>query len=240
MSVSSESRQLPSTRFSHSVDGLLIKLGKAASWLWIVIIVVIVITIVVRYGATKLGIQTDSYWGSRLLSSVFWEELSWYIYGYAWLLALGYALVSDVHVRVDLIHERISRKAQVWIEVLGLLFFFLPAFVAITCHGLDFGLESFYDSEGSQQVGMDFRWIAKFSIPIASFLLVLAGFSRLTRCFKWLKDEKGKTVIPALVIVQVLGFTYIMVVFYFMYSWSMDNEEMMTIFRIFGFTATGE
>ncbi len=239
MSATTESKHLPSTRFSNTVDGLLIKLGKAASWLWIVIIAVIVITIVVRYGATKLGIHTESYWGRRLLSSVFWEELSWYLYGYAWLLALGYALVTDVHVRVDLIHERISRKAQVWIEVLGLLFFFLPAFVAITCHGLDFGLESFYDSEGSQQVGLDFRWIAKFSIPIASLLLVLAGISKLTRCFKWLKEENGKATLPILIVVQVLGVMYLGVVFYFMYSWSMDNEEMMTIFKIFGFSATG-
>ena len=118
-----EGYQLPDTRFSRIVDDYLTRLGKAVSWLWMVIIVVIVITIIVRYGATKLGIQTESYWGDRLLSSVFWEELSWYIYGYAWLLALGYALVTDVHVRVDIIHERVSQRTQVWIEIFGLLFF---------------------------------------------------------------------------------------------------------------------
>lgn len=228
---------LPVTRFSNFVDYYLIKLGKAVSWLWIVIVVVIVITIIVRYGATKLGIQTDSYWGSRLLSSVFWEELSWYIYGYAWLLALGYALVTDVHVRVDILHERISRKAQVWVEVFGLLFFFIPVFVAILSHGLDFGMEAFRDGEGSQQVGLDFRWFIKFSIPFASFCLILAGVSKLTRCIRWLKDENGKATMPLLIVVQALGIAYLGLMIYFMYSWSAENDQLMTVFKIFGFSA---
>lgn len=239
MSTSKDSSALPATRFSSAIDGAMIRLGKAASWLWIVIIVVIAITIIVRYGATKLGIQTDSYWGSRILSSVFWEELSWYIYGYAWLLALGYAMVSNVHVRVDIIYERISRRKQVWIEIMGLLFFFLPVFIAIACHGLDFGIESFRDSEGSQQLGLDFRWIAKFSIPIASLLLVVTGVSKLTRCFKWLKQQNGNVTMPLLIIVQVLGFAYLVCVFYFMFSWSMDNQEM-TVFKIFGLYPAGD
>jgi len=233
MSSSTDPAALPDTRFSTTVDSVVVRLGKAASWLWIVIIVVIVITIVIRYGATKLGVQAESYWGSRLISSVFWEELSWYIYGYAWLLALGYAMVSDVHVRVDLIHERISRRNQVWIEILGLLFFFLPTFIAIACHGLDFGLTSFRDSEGSQQVGLDFLWIPKFSISIASLLLVVTGLSKLTRCFKWIRQQSVRGTMPLLVCVQVLGVSYLGSVFYLMFNWSLDNQEM-TVFKVFG------
>ncbi|MBU2647311.1 TRAP transporter small permease subunit [bacterium] len=225
---------LPTTRFSIIIEGFLTQLGKGASWLWIVVIVVITITIIVRYGATRLGIETDSYLGRRLLSSVFWEELSWYIYGYAWLLALAYALVWDDHVRVDLLHEKFSRKTQVWIEIFGLLFFFLPVFIAIACHGLDFAMESFSDSEGSQQLGLDFRWVAKLSIFIAAVLLLLAGFSRLLRCSRFITRAAGKKTTPLLVAVQTVGGLYLFLVFYFMYLWSSGRSELMAVFRILG------
>ncbi len=233
-------RNLPSNRFTEKIDGFLQATGRAISWLWIVIIVVIAITIIVRYGATKLGIQAESYWGSRILSSVFWEELSWYIYGYAWLLALCFALVNNDHVRVDILHERVGPKVKVWIEVMGFLFFFIPTFVAITCHGLDFAIGSFLDGEGSQQVGLDFRWIAKFSIFITSILLVLAGISRLVKCFKWIWENSGKLAGLLLLLFQFLGAMYLLVVIYFMFTWSSDNSELMYIFRIFGLQVTGE
>ncbi|NQU65443.1 MAG: TRAP transporter small permease subunit [SAR324 cluster bacterium] len=231
---------LPSTYFSERVDSFLVKIGKGASWLWIVIIIVIFITIIIRYGASQLDIQSESYLGSRLISSVFWEEMSWYLYGYAWLLALAYALVCDDHVRVDLLHEKASRKTQVWIEILGLLFFFFPVFIAIACHGLDFTVESFNDSEGSQQRGLDFRWIPKASISFASVLLLLAGLSRLTRCFKWVKQHGGNLSIPILAATQMIGLFYIAIIFYFMYSWSSNNTDLMAIFRLFGFSAAGD
>ncbi|MDZ7714447.1 MAG: TRAP transporter small permease subunit [Rhodovibrio sp.] len=62
--------------------------------------------------------------------SVMAEEIEWHLAGAAWLVGLSYTLVSDDHVRVDVLHERMSVRKQGWIELLGLLFLLLP-FAAI-------------------------------------------------------------------------------------------------------------
>ena len=54
------------------------------------------------------------------------EEIQWHLYGIAWLIGLSYTLVHDDHVRVDVLHERLNLKAQVWIEFLGILLLLLP------------------------------------------------------------------------------------------------------------------
>ncbi len=234
-------KYLPSTSFSNKIDHLVLKTGKTLSWLWAFVIAVIMITILVRYGAAKLDIKTDSYLLTRLLSSVFWEELTWYLYGYAWLFGMSYALVFDDHVRVDLLHEKLNKQKQIWIEIIGALFFLLPTLFIIMFHGLDFAISSFNDSEGSSQVGLDFMWIIKFAIPISMLFIVLAGVSRLSKCFEWIRRKTGKKIPLSIAIVLVLSMLYYASFLYFMYEWSAeDSPEPMTIFRIFGLSGTGE
>lgn len=224
---------LPHTPVSSKIDIFVTKLSKLFSWFWAVVVVVIATTIAVRYGAAKLDIQTNSYLLMRLLSSVFWEELTWYLYGWAWLIGLSFVIVTDEHVRVDVIHEKLGKTAQVWIEVLGILFLLLPMLVAVLVHGLDFALSSFRDGEGSQQIGLDFVWIVKFAIPLTFFVSLMACISRLLKCFAWIRSKSATGWNPFLLSAQLAAAGYLGFIFYNMYVWSLDMEPM-TIFRILG------
>ena len=228
-------KNLPQTAISKKLDQFIVIISKLFSWLWVATIFVIAVTILVRYGTAKFYVQTDSYLFARLISSVFWEELTWYLYGWAWLFSMSYVVVTDEHVRVDLIHEKLSKRAQVWIETLGILFLLLPLFFVIAAHGWDFAVSSFRDGEGSQQVGLDFVWAIKFAIPITLIVTLMACVSRVLKCFEYFRLRSGLRFNPILILVQMAAVLYFALFIYFMYSWSVETSmQPMIIFQLFG------
>lgn len=160
--------ELPTTRLSQWLDTGLTWIGKLASWLWIVITGVIIWAVVSRYLFEE---------GSVLL-----EEVQWHLAGIGWLLGLAYTLVVDDHVRVDVIHERLSLKTQGWIELIGLVFLLLPFLIISVNEMVPYALNSWSVDETSQAPGgLPNRWVLKFVIAAAFALLAVAAFSRLLK-----------------------------------------------------------
>lgn len=161
--------ELPTTRASWTLDRFLVRIGELLSWLWLILIAAILTSVIARYVFSE--------------GSVMMEEIQWHISSVVWLIGLSYAFVHDNHVRVDVIHERLGLRKQVWIELFGLLLLALP-FLAI---GLYMGLPYFYESWLKGEVaqspaGLPYRWALKFFIPLAFALLALAAVSRLLKC----------------------------------------------------------
>lgn len=158
--------ELPQTRLSQLVDKLLTVIGKAASWLWIVVTGVIIWAVIGRYAFGQ--------------GSVTLEELQWHIAGAGWLLGLAYTLVVDDHVRVDVIHERLSLRSQGWVELLGICFLLLPFLAICVYEMVPYALRSFDLGETSQApAGLSNRWILKAVLSLSFILLTLAAVSRL-------------------------------------------------------------
>jgi TRAP-type mannitol/chloroaromatic compound transport system permease small subunit len=160
--------ELPQTRISRVLDSALAVIGKAASWLWLAVVAVIIWAVVGRYAFDQ--------------GSVTLEEWQWHIAGAAWLLGLSYTLATDDHVRVDVIHERLSLKAQGRIELLGIGLLLLP-FLAISLYELvPYAMSSFEQGETSQSpAGLSHRWILKSVVALSFALLIVAAVSRLLR-----------------------------------------------------------
>lgn len=158
--------ELPTTRVSQWMDGIISAIGKSASWLWLVITGVIIYAVVGRY-AFGLG-------------SVTLEEVQWHLAGAGWLLGLAYTLVVDGHVRVDVIHERLSLRGQGWIEFLGLIFLLLPFLGLAIYEMFPYAYSSWRQGETSQApAGLPYRWVLKGIVAISFSLLALAALSRL-------------------------------------------------------------
>ena len=119
------------------------------------------------------------------------EEIQWHLAASAWLVGLSYTFVHNAHVRVDVLYERFSPKTQAWSEVLGIAFLFLP-FVCITLWEIiPYAYSSFQQGERSQAPnGLPFRWLLKSLMPMAMFLLLLAGFSRLFKKILIIADNR--------------------------------------------------
>lgn len=161
--------ELPTNRLSHRLDSAILLIGKAVSWLWLVTLVVVLTNVVNRFILGRGSIAV--------------EELSWHMFGATMILTLAYAVVSDDHVRVDVLRERFSPNAQAWIELLGITLLALPILYLMLVELYGYGYRSFARGERSQAPsGLPYRFIIKTLIPIGLTLVAVALASRALRC----------------------------------------------------------
>lgn len=160
--------ELPTTRISLWLDGGLSAIGKSASWIWFIVTGVIIYAVIGRYVFGQ---------GSVLL-----EEVQWHLAGIGWLLGLSYTLVVDDHVRVDVLHERLSLRGQAWIELFGLLVLLLPFLGLAVYEMFPYAYHSWQQGETSQApAGLPYRWVLKGILALSFSLLIVAALSRLLK-----------------------------------------------------------
>ncbi|OZI26323.1 C4-dicarboxylate ABC transporter substrate-binding protein [Bordetella genomosp. 9] len=166
---------------SRLVDAINLRVGRAVTWVTLLVVLVSAGNAVVR----------------KVLhtSSNAWLELQWYMFGAMFLLASGYTLLKNEHVRVDILSSRLPRRKQIWIEIFGVVFFLLPACVLILVLSWPVFVDSFVTNEQSSNSGGLVRWPVKLLIPAGFALLVLAGVSHLIKCVGFLRgrcEDPGK------------------------------------------------
>ena len=165
--------ELPRTTFSNVVDSLITRIGNAVSWIWMVLLCVIVINVFMRYALGEGRIE--------------FEEIQWHLYSIGFMVGLGYAVVHDAHIRVDIVHERLSPVTRAWIDLYGITLFVLPFVVLMLVCAVPFITDSFITSETSPSPGgLPYRWLIKSMLFIGFALLGLAAVSRLTRLWAYL------------------------------------------------------
>jgi len=159
---------LPQTAPSRVLDAGLGLVGKAAAWLWLVVVAIIIWAVVGRYAFGQ--------------GSVTLEEWQWHLASAAWLLGLGYTLCADAHVRVDVIHERLSLRGKAWVELFGIVVLLLP-FLAIGVYEMvPYAQSSYLQGERSTApAGLANRWILKAIMALSFALLIVAALSRLMK-----------------------------------------------------------
>ena len=150
------------------IDALTRRVGQAVTWLILVAVLV---------SATNATVRKVFN-----VSSNAWLELQWYLFGAIFMLAAGYTLLKNEHVRVDVLASRFSRRTQLRLEIFGVVFFLFPACALIMWLGWPFFMDAFVRMEQSGNAGGLIRWPAKLVIPVGFALLLLAGLSHLIKC----------------------------------------------------------
>lgn len=154
------------------IDAINTRVGKAVIWL------TLLMTLVSAGNAVVRKIFNSS--------SNAWLELQWYLFGAIFLLASGYTLLQNGHVRVDILSSRLSKRTQIWIEIFGVVFFLMPACLLILWLSWPMFVDSYLSNEQSSNTGGLVRWPVKLLIPAGFLLLVLAGVSHLIKCAAFL------------------------------------------------------
>jgi TRAP-type mannitol/chloroaromatic compound transport system permease small subunit len=168
----------PLLHLADKLDALVRGVGQVAAWLNLALVGVILAQVVLRY------------WFHHGLVPL--EELMWHLYGTAFMFGLSYALVSDAHIRVDLLHDRLPRRVKAAVEVLGIALLLLPLVVVLVHHSLDWVALSYRLNESSENPGgLPYRWAIKAVIPMAMTLLGLAALARLLRELRILLHREG-------------------------------------------------
>lgn len=123
-------------------------------------------------------------------------EVQWYLFAWSFLIAAGYTLLHREHVRIDVVNSRLSKKAQVWIDILGFAFFLTPLCVTILWLSMPVVIQMYQSGEVSGNPGGLIRWPVWAAIPVGITLLMLQGFSELIKRIAFLvgagPDPMGK------------------------------------------------
>jgi TRAP-type mannitol/chloroaromatic compound transport system permease small subunit len=174
--------ELEYSRFCTTIDSFIDRIGIAVSWLNSVLVVNIVVQVILRYllGEGKIWL----------------EELEWHLYAVIIMVGLSYGLVSDTHVRLDILHRKFSRAKREYVDLFGMIFLVLPFFTIMFFHGLGFVGTAWHVNESSPHpLGLPYWWIIKSFIPLTMFLVILAALSRIVRAvavISRIRKEQGQ------------------------------------------------
>ncbi len=159
--------------FSRGIDGLNAWIGRYVIWLILASTVISGVNAIVR--------KVFNYSSNAFL------EVQWYLFAAAFLLAAGYTLLRREHVRVDVISSRLSKRTQIWIDLLGFLFFLTPMCLVVLWYGVPFFLQGFESNEMSSNAGGLLRWPVYLMMPLGFGLLMLQGFSEAIKRLAFLQ-----------------------------------------------------
>ena len=152
---------------STVIDVVNEKIGVVCNWL-------VVLACLVSGGNAMIRYAYDT-------SSNAWLEVQWYMFAVIVMFGASYTLKRNEHVRVDLLYMTLGRRGQLWIDILGTLFFLLPTCIILAWLSWPFFMQSFAVSEHSSNAGGLLRWPIKLVLPVGFLLVALQGVSELIK-----------------------------------------------------------
>ena len=160
-------------KFSNAVDWLNRQIGKYAIWL--------ILASTVISGVNALVRKIFNFSSNAFL------EVQWYLFAAAFLLAAGYTLLNNEHVKIDVIYSKFSRPKQIWIDIIGFTFFLTPVCLAVLWYSMPFFLQGYTSSEMSSNAGGLIRWPVYLMMPLGFGLLLLQGLSEMIKRLAFLQ-----------------------------------------------------
>ena len=140
--------------------------GKALVLIAPIVILITVLEVVLRY-----VFNSPTNWV---------HESSTLLFGMQYILSGAYAHYWGAHVKVDILHGKLSRRGQAWLDSATSVFFFL--FVgALAFTSWTFFLDSWAIREHSFTDWGPPYYPVKFTIPVAFAMLGLQGLVKLAR-----------------------------------------------------------
>jgi TRAP-type mannitol/chloroaromatic compound transport system permease small subunit len=159
--------------FSRLIDRLSELVGRWVAWLVLAAVLISAANAIVR----KLFNA----------SSNAFLEIQWYLFAGVFLLAAGYTLMRQEHVKIDVFSGRFSKRTQIGIDLFGLFFFLLPfVFVAFDLV-MPLVIRAYQSGEMSQNAGGLIRWPVYVLLPIGLVLLGLQAISEIIKRLAFLQ-----------------------------------------------------
>lgn len=154
-------------KLSRGIDALNTWVGR---WLcWLVLLMVLISA------------------GNALVRKIFsnssnaFLEIQWYLFAAIFLLASGYTLLRNEHVKIDVVLGRFSRRTQVKVEIFGLLVFLMPFVLYVGVLAWPEVQKAVISGEMSENAGGLIRWPVYALLPSGMALLGLQGLSEVIK-----------------------------------------------------------
>ena len=160
--------------------------GSFGAWLIVPVVVITCIDVIGR----KIGYEDEETgriyrlqgWLADNLGSFFQstilQELEWHFHAGLFALVLGYGVIYNTHVRIDLIRENLQFRKKAWLEFVGLTFFMIPYCAIVIFFAFDYAHSSYAINETSAStVGLSHRWIIKSVLIFGLLVAVVSGIA---------------------------------------------------------------
>lgn len=162
-------------KFSNAVDWLNGFIGKNVIWLILAATVISAVNAVVRKALNT--------------SSNAFLEVQWYLFAWSFLVAAGFTLLHREHVRIDVLNSRLSKRKQVWIDIIGFALFLTPLCLTVLYLSVPVVIQMYQSGEMSGNSGGLIRWPVWAALPIGFVLLLLQGWSELIKRIAFLRGQ---------------------------------------------------
>jgi len=160
------------------VDRAVVYVSNIFAWMFPLLMFAIVAQVVLR---------------SSGFNQAWLDDLQWWLYGSSGLIAIGYAVTTNSHVRVDIFHEHFSERRKNRIEVFALAWLFLPFVIMAWDLTVPYAAQSFRNDEGSSSPnGLHNLWLLKWFmnftfvfIGVAIWAAYVRFLGKLTKPVLW-------------------------------------------------------
>ena len=154
-------------KMSQLIDGLNERVGRSLMWLVLFAGVLSAVNAVVRKAFD--------------MSSNAFLEIQWYLFAAGVMLGSAYTMLRQGHVKIDVIVGRFSKRTQLIVECVGIVFFLFPFVYKVNQLVWPLVIQAFHSGEMSQNAGGLIRWPVYALVPIGFILLGLQGLSELIK-----------------------------------------------------------
>jgi TRAP-type mannitol/chloroaromatic compound transport system permease small subunit len=121
------------------------------------------------------------------MSSNGFLEIQWYLFAAVFLLASGYTLLRQEHVKIDVVSGRFSKRTQIWIDIIGICLFLLPFTFMITKLAMPLVINAYVTGEVSSNAGGLIRWPVFALLPLGMVTLAMQAVSELIKRIAFLQ-----------------------------------------------------
>ncbi|HAK99165.1 MAG: C4-dicarboxylate ABC transporter permease [Rhizobiales bacterium TMED249] len=171
-------------RVSSFIDGLNRQILSLASWLCLFMVLVQFFVVVMRYVFGTGSIQ--------------FQEIILYMHGILFMVAAAGTLLTNDHVRVDIIYSNLSPRKQAAVELIGCILFLLPFCGLVLYTSWNYVGQSWQIMEGSREPGgLQGVYLLKSFIPLFAILLGLQGISQSIKALAILNNTSDDGSAPA-------------------------------------------
>ena len=163
----------PLLALSNAIDALNEKIGYVCNLLVLLACLVSAANAMIRYAFN--------------VSSNGWLELQWYMFAILVMFGASYTFKRNEHVRVEILYLMLSERGQLWLDMVGTLFFLIPSCLLLAYLSWPFFYQAYAVGEISSNAGGLVRWPIKAVVPVGFVFLALQGVSEVIKRIAALK-----------------------------------------------------
>lgn len=165
------------TKIADTIDTVNTIIGRGVSWLTFLMAIVMFITVILRY-AFNMG------W-------IWMQESVMFMHGFVFMLAGGYTLLAEEHVRIDIFYRPMGEKKKAIVNIIGIFFLLFPTCFLIFYFAYPYVSDSWSVLEDSKEAGgLPGVFLLKSAILAFPVLVGMQGVSKLIRAFKTLTTSQ--------------------------------------------------